>query len=1032
MATLTGKMIGGYEIIEEVGRGAMGVVFKAKQVSMDRVVAIKFLPKSLAQKEKLVQRFLREARAAGKLSHPNIVAVHDVGQIEGTYYISMEFIDGTTAHKKLKEKGKFPEAEAVDVGLQIASALKEAHGRGILHRDVKPDNFLIENGGRVRLADLGLARSTDKDDSEEAHLTQAGSALGTPHYMSPEQARGKDVDARSDLYGLGASLYTLSTGKTMFEGNTPATVMALVIAEAHKPIRQVNPELSPGFCTVVEKLVQKDPAKRYQTAQEVIDALEKVRAGEAVPGAATTGRKTPIGPAKRVRDPQAAPPKAAPSPALYIGIGVGAAVVLIGLAMVLKGGGTPLPSAPQTAASKSGETTSAKTSESKNSAPSVSTVSPEDAAAAQKQQEADKAFQDLMRRHETSLAADPAGLAGAWDGFAKSYPAAKQLEQAKAKAGEARTAAETQKKDWEATASGADKLAADQKYQEAYDNLSKYAQEHATSLYAAEAQKKMEAVKETVVGKLREMIGQAVGAAESGDFAAAHKVLEELNAKAPVALTEAAGIKQAFEKLNTLEAAAKSKAEAADAAERKVLDEAHKKADGLTRGAETKFQFADAAKVFREAAGQLSSTGSKVSAGAWAERYDRVAKYWDSVKAAVTSGKKPELAGFGSFPKGKATSWTDKGIGYAPEGYPEQLVTWKIVPPKHALNLAMTASPERGPLDAGLFAYAVGLWSEAADYLGKTEGADKALAEEPRNRALAMLEDEARNALAAGKAAYEKKDAAAVQKELKPLTAGPLAETKIAKENAAEIQKMLQGEQSGAAVAAKKEDAPKGPEGKDASEDLKKAGWETVEGEWKAVPGRPGVFAVKDGKLKVDVKEGTVSLTVQSKTASTEVYFHTDEGGLERSRGGIGMLRFANAAFADKLEKALKDCSEGYGVKIEGGKARIYEAGPLESLAEEAPAMGGNRGGPGGRGRGGNGGGQWGWQRILGEAPAKAQEFDLSGDTYKIAVSAVNTKLDVQVNDKVHSHNHRMRDEGVLMIKISGEATVTAPVFKKQ
>ncbi|MBI3828167.1 MAG: protein kinase [Planctomycetes bacterium] len=998
MATLTGKMIGGYEIIEEVGRGAMGVVFKAKQVSMDRVVAIKFLPKSLAQKQKLVQRFLREARAAGKLSHPNIVAVHDVGQIEGTYYISMEFIDGTTAHKKMKDKGKFPEEEVVGIGLQIAAALKEAHGRGILHRDVKPDNFLIENGGRVRLADLGLARSTENDD----------------------------------LYGLGASLYTLSTGKTMFEGNTPATVMALVIAEAHKPIRQVNPDLSPGFCNVVEKLVQKDAAKRYQSAQEVIDALEKVRAGEAVPGAATTGRKTPVGPAKRVRDPQAAPAKAAPSPVMYIGIGVGAAVVLLGLVVALKGGGTPSPSASQTAANKSTDASSARSAEPKNAATPAS--APEDAAAAQKQQEADKAFQDLLRRHETALAADPAGLAGAWDGFAKTYPAAKQLEQAKAKAGEARTAAETQKKEWVAVASESDKLSADQKYKEAYEKLSGYAQEHATGPYAADAQKKMEALKETVVAKLREKIEQAVGTAESGDFAAAHQVLEELNAKAPAALTEAAGIKQAFEKLNTLEAAAKSKAEEADTAERKILEEAHKKAEGLTRGAETKFQFADAAKVFREAAGQLSSTGSKVSAGAWAERYDRVAKYWEAAKAAVTSGKKPELAAFGSFPKGKATGWTDKGIGYAPEGYPEQLVTWKIVPPKHALNLAMTASPERGPLDAGLFAYAVGLWGEAIAYLGKAEGADKALAEEPRNRALAMLEDEARNAFAAGKAAYEKKDFPAVQKELKPLTAGPLAETKTAKENAAEIQKMLQGDAGVAAVAAKKEDAPKGTEGKDASEDLKKAGWETVEGEWKAVPGKTGVFAVKDGKLKVDVKEGSVSLTVQSKTAVMEVYFHTDENALERAKGGIGLLRFGgNAAFADKLQAALKDTADGYGVKIEGGKAKVFEAGPLEALADEAPSFGGGGGGGGrgGRGRGGFGG-QGMWQRILGEAPAKAQEFDLSGDTYKIAVSAVNTKLDVQVNDKVHSHTHRMRDEGVLLIKISGEATVTGPVFKKQ
>ncbi|HYG77102.1 MAG TPA: serine/threonine-protein kinase, partial [Planctomycetota bacterium] len=142
MATLTGRTLGGYLIEEELGRGAMGVVFKARQLSMDRHVALKFLPKRLAQDEKVVGRFLREARAAGQLSHPHIVSVHDAGVVDGLHFIAMEFVDGTTVHKRVKDKGPFSEKETLEIGGQIADALRYAHGRGILHRDIKPDNFL--------------------------------------------------------------------------------------------------------------------------------------------------------------------------------------------------------------------------------------------------------------------------------------------------------------------------------------------------------------------------------------------------------------------------------------------------------------------------------------------------------------------------------------------------------------------------------------------------------------------------------------------------------------------------------------------------------------------------------------------------------------------------------------------------------------------------------------------------------------------------------------------------------------------------
>ena len=280
MASIVGRTLGGFLIKEELGRGAMGVVFKARQLSMERDVALKFLPQRLAQDKNVVARFLREARSAGQLSHPNIVEVHDVGMMEGLHYISMEFVDGNSVQKQISTKGPFDEKETLGIAAQIADALRYAHTRGILHRDIKPDNFLIDTAGRVRLADLGLARLISEGDGESSRLTQDGSSMGTPHYMSPEQCKGAGVDGRSDLYSLGASMYVMATGKTPYEAGTSAAVMVKVLTEAPRALKEIAPHLSEGFIRIVEKLMSKDPSQRFANAHGLLDAIERWKNGD--------------------------------------------------------------------------------------------------------------------------------------------------------------------------------------------------------------------------------------------------------------------------------------------------------------------------------------------------------------------------------------------------------------------------------------------------------------------------------------------------------------------------------------------------------------------------------------------------------------------------------------------------------------------------------------------------------------------------------------------------------------------------------
>ena len=272
------QQLGKYRLLARIGQGGMGSVYKATDTQMNRTVALKVLSPHLVANRNYVERFLREARSAAALSHPNIVGALDVGQ-EGTYYyFAMEYVDGETLRQRLKRESVFSEEEALNIVLQVANALHHAAGKSIIHRDIKPENVMISKAGEVKLTDMGLAKATDKS---EATITQAGHMIGTPQYASPEQIRGEvDIDNRTDIYSLGMTVYHMVAGHPPFDGPTAAVITSKHLEEPLPDIRQEQPELSEGFCRILNKMCQKAPDDRYERPEDLIDDLELVLGGE--------------------------------------------------------------------------------------------------------------------------------------------------------------------------------------------------------------------------------------------------------------------------------------------------------------------------------------------------------------------------------------------------------------------------------------------------------------------------------------------------------------------------------------------------------------------------------------------------------------------------------------------------------------------------------------------------------------------------------------------------------------------------------
>jgi beta-lactam-binding protein with PASTA domain/predicted Ser/Thr protein kinase len=271
---------GRYRVLRRLGSGGMADVYLAEDQQLGRQVALKLLYRHLAEDVQFVERFRREASSAAGLQHPNIVGIFDRGEWDGTYYIAMEYVEGRTLKDIVRERGPAPSEAAVDVVLQILRALRYAHQRGIVHRDIKPQNVLIDEDGRVRVTDFGIARAGASD------MTETGSIMGTAQYLSPEQAQGRAVDARSDLYSTGIVLYELLTGRLPFDAESPVAVALKQVSEPPLPPRELDPAIPPALEAVVLRALEKDPARRFADADEFIEALHAARAApDVVPAA---------------------------------------------------------------------------------------------------------------------------------------------------------------------------------------------------------------------------------------------------------------------------------------------------------------------------------------------------------------------------------------------------------------------------------------------------------------------------------------------------------------------------------------------------------------------------------------------------------------------------------------------------------------------------------------------------------------------------------------------------------------------------
>ncbi len=271
--SLLGTVIGDYKILKKIGEGGMGVVYQGVHVRLEQLVAIKDLSPELASNSEMRERFIREAKIQAKLNHPNVVNVHNLLERDGRLFLVMEFVEGQTLDKIIQEKGAMPPATATRITRQVLEALAFMHSKGVIHRDLKPGNIMITPEGHVKVTDFGIAKAT----TEQGH-TRAGVRLGTLWYMSPEQIKGKSVDARSDLYAMGITLFQMVTGKLPFFGNSDFEIMKAHAETPPPDPKKIKKDIPKPLAVIILKLLEKDPAKRYSSAAEVLKDLDSLGA----------------------------------------------------------------------------------------------------------------------------------------------------------------------------------------------------------------------------------------------------------------------------------------------------------------------------------------------------------------------------------------------------------------------------------------------------------------------------------------------------------------------------------------------------------------------------------------------------------------------------------------------------------------------------------------------------------------------------------------------------------------------------------
>src|SRR5215475_11816117 len=285
---MIGQTISHYRILEKLGAGGMGVVYKAHDLRLERPVALKFLPDDLSHNPQALERFRREALATSALNHANICTVHDIGEQDGRPFLAMEFVDGQTLRQHIGGKPLAIE-EILNLGIQIADALDAAHSEGIIHRDIKPGNIFVTKRGQAKVLDFGLAKlishgpaardATEVSQASEEPVSIVGIISGTPSYMSPEQIRGDDLDVRADVFSLGLLLYEMATGKKAFAGSTGGIIIEAILSRTPTPVRTLNQELPIELEAIINKAIEKDKERRYQSAAEVRADLQVLRRG---------------------------------------------------------------------------------------------------------------------------------------------------------------------------------------------------------------------------------------------------------------------------------------------------------------------------------------------------------------------------------------------------------------------------------------------------------------------------------------------------------------------------------------------------------------------------------------------------------------------------------------------------------------------------------------------------------------------------------------------------------------------------------